>query len=137
MKKNFIWSVLAIMMVTMMTVSFASCSNDDNNDNGSNSVTSHIVGNWFNGEMVVTFINNGTGTVSHSTNENKIPNGSFKYGKPYEVETERGQTYFLIKVTYTSGNSTGKAIEWEIGYTLESNGDTSWINIEGTRFYKK
>jgi len=138
MKKNSLLSVMAIMMVIMMSVSFTACSSDDdNNGGGSNSVTKHIVGTWINGGMIVSFYNNGTGFIENSSNTSKFPNGSFKYGSPYEVETEKEETWFFIKATCTSDDYKGKIIEWEIGYKLNDDGSTKWINIEGTMFYEK
>ena len=44
MKKNFIWSLLAIMLAAVMSVGFIACDDDDDN---SASVDSAIVGKWY------------------------------------------------------------------------------------------
>lgn len=47
MKKNFLWSLLAVIMATMLSFSITSCGSDDDDDEKTEEVTSaSIVGSW-------------------------------------------------------------------------------------------
>lgn len=136
MKKTKVWAILFMAVLTLGAVCACSSDDDDDKGGGSNAVTSHILGNWLNGGMMISFSSNGTGLVTNSFNETKYPNGSFDYGAPYEIETGESKTWFLINVTYTSGDYRGKTINWEIGYS-NTEGETESINVEGTNFNAK
>jgi len=47
-KKDFLWSLLTIIMVAMLSVGFASCSSDDNEDEitGGNELIDKLQGTW-------------------------------------------------------------------------------------------
>ena len=59
MKKNLLWSMLAILMVTMLSVGITACSSDDDDDKA-------VVGTWSGQDgrdyLTLTFKSDGTGT---------------------------------------------------------------------------
>ena len=83
-KKNYLWSVLAILMVALMSVGLSSCGDDD----GGDSVPTNLVGTWRG--------TNGTWEFSFTFNSNKTCSGS--------AFSKRGSQY-RWEYTYTcSGN---------------------------------
>ena len=47
MKKNLLWSLLAVMMVAVMSFSFVSCGDDDDDDAVAANIDSAIAGKWY------------------------------------------------------------------------------------------
>lgn len=99
MKKNFIWSMFAIIMVTMLSVSLSACGSDDEED-GANSV----VGTWYRVEeggslreiFSLTFKSNGTGSLSVKY--------EYQGEEPYTVST----SFTYTSISNTKGTITGE-----------------------------
>ena len=117
-------------MIAVVCLGFAACGSDDDGGNSASSVAkSMLIGEWVtsDGTFDILFSSNGTGEIFRSNNANKYPVGKFNYGEPYEVEKEGDMIWALIKATFTSGESSGRTIEWE--YYGKPGSKT--LNIEG------
>lgn len=127
--KKFLLSMATILTVALAGFCVTSCGDDDDNGGGNNEIVNRIVGKWQSGSEIL--ILNADYTGSYSGNPSRA--GSFTFGNPYDIEEEKGTTYFLIDIKYTSGDNKGKEKDFELGYTKDN---TSILYVEGKSFTK-
>lgn len=128
-KKNWLWSMLAVMMVAMLSVGIVSCGkDDDDNGTGSSVSNSSVVGRWTgtNGTWNFTYVfnSNGTGTAE----------GTSKRGSKHLWQfTWSGKTSIRCKGPHQSVGFDGEVTSdtWDSTFTLSGN-TLSGVNIVGT-----
>lgn len=120
-KKNFLWSMFAIMMVTMLSVSLSACGSDDDDDNGGSSVVGTWKGNSDGESLTLTFKNDGTGTYVIVWDDSWTGEG--------EV-SERG----TFSYSMSSSHSGYLTIRYEDSYSGIST-DTYDFEVDGRRMY--
>lgn len=112
MKKNLIWSMLAIMMVTMLSVSFTSCGDSDNEVDDEKITAASIVGSWayttkHGSYEIRTFNADGTYTIVH------------KDSKGEQDYFESGTYVFNVKeMTLTINTLVGEKLGYHSPYTV-------------------
>ena len=128
-KKNWLWSMLAVMMDAMLSVGIVSCGkDDDDNGTGSSVSNSSVVGRWTgtNGTWNFTYVfnSNGTGTAE----------GTSKHGSKHLWQfTWSGKTSIRCKGPHQSIGFDGEVTSdtWDSTFTLSGN-TLSGVNIVGT-----
>ena len=113
-KKNFLLGLFAALMVSLLSVGLVSCGDDEAQEISKADVISKIFGTWSNGSMSITFNKDHTGLVEGAYSGSEIPNGTFTYGQPQDIDTEDGETWFTLKISFTSGEAAGKSKEWDV-----------------------
>lgn len=111
------------LFVAMLGLSLTACSDDDD-DNGSGNDASSIVGVWTDddGEVIITFRNDGTGYI-----EDEAGTNNFKYTYSYDSSKATGS----LRITYISSSYINN-------YTVTITGSTMmWSTGTGTTYIWK